>query len=335
MARGRTLAWDGEIAPPRARPVVGRAAPLGRDTAAVLDAIHRLVVSERIAIRDAEVDGRRVDVVLEHGRIAAVVGACRSAADRVIDAGGGALIPGLHDHHVHLLASAAARSSTPCGPPAVSDRRALADALRAADAALPTGQWLRGVGYHESVAGDLDRVGLDILLPTRPCRVQHRSGHAWILNGAALAAAGIAAGDNLPGGVEIDASGAPTGRIYGLDEWLRSRVPRHRAGPDGGGRATGELRGHGDDRCHARGDRDRTRTRRHRRAQRKAAPAGRHHRQPVATGGRRPRRPGTRAGEDRPRRPPAPRPRRGDRQLSLGAGRAAAASPCTASRGRR
>ena len=40
MARGGTLAWDGEIAPPRARPVVGRAAPLGRDTAAVLDAIH-------------------------------------------------------------------------------------------------------------------------------------------------------------------------------------------------------------------------------------------------------------------------------------------------------
>ncbi len=183
-------------------------------------------MSERIAIRDAEVDGRRVDVVLEHGRIAAVVGAGRSAADRVIDAGGGALIPGLHDHHVHLLASAAARSSTPCGPPAVSDRRALADALRAADAALPAGQWLRGVGYHESVAGELDRVGLDALLPTRPCRVQHRSGHAWILNGAALAAAGIEAGDSLPGGVEIDASGAPTGRIYGLDEWLRSRVPR-------------------------------------------------------------------------------------------------------------
>ena len=41
MARGRTLAWDGEVAPPRARPVGGRAAPLGRDTAAVLDAIHR------------------------------------------------------------------------------------------------------------------------------------------------------------------------------------------------------------------------------------------------------------------------------------------------------
>jgi predicted amidohydrolase YtcJ len=183
-------------------------------------------VSERIAIRDAEVDGRRVDVVLEQGRIVAVVGAGRSPADRVIDAGGGALIPGLHDHHVHLLASAAALSSTSCGPPAVSDRRALGDALRAADAALPAGAWLRGVGYHESVAGELDRFTLDAIVQSRPCRVQHRSGHAWVLNSAALATAGIEADDSLPAGVEIDASGAPTGRIYGLDEWLRSRVPR-------------------------------------------------------------------------------------------------------------
>jgi hypothetical protein len=42
MACGRTLAWEGDVAPPRARPISGQAAPLGRDTAAVLDAIHRL-----------------------------------------------------------------------------------------------------------------------------------------------------------------------------------------------------------------------------------------------------------------------------------------------------
>jgi predicted amidohydrolase YtcJ len=182
-------------------------------------------VSERTAIRDAEVDGRRVDVVLLDGRIAEVVGAGRSTADQVIDAAGGALIPGLHDHHTHLLASAAARSSTSCGPPAVADRRALAISLAAADAALPAGTWLRGVGYHESVAGELDRFGLDAFVPRRPCRVQHRSGHAWILNSAGLAAIGIEAGDDLPAGVEVEASGAPTGRIYGLDGWLRSRVP--------------------------------------------------------------------------------------------------------------
>jgi hypothetical protein len=40
MAAGRTVAWDGDVAPPRARPVAGRAAPLGRDTAAVLGALR-------------------------------------------------------------------------------------------------------------------------------------------------------------------------------------------------------------------------------------------------------------------------------------------------------
>jgi crotonobetainyl-CoA:carnitine CoA-transferase CaiB-like acyl-CoA transferase len=40
MAQGPTMAWDGEVATPRSRPRVGRAAPLGRDTNAVLDAIR-------------------------------------------------------------------------------------------------------------------------------------------------------------------------------------------------------------------------------------------------------------------------------------------------------
>ena len=49
-----------------------------------------------------------------------------------IDAAGGALIPGLHDHHIHLTALAAARSSIACGPPEVGDRSQLRDSLRAA-----------------------------------------------------------------------------------------------------------------------------------------------------------------------------------------------------------
>jgi hypothetical protein len=37
MATGVALTWEGEVAPPRARPPAGRAAPLGRDTRRVLD----------------------------------------------------------------------------------------------------------------------------------------------------------------------------------------------------------------------------------------------------------------------------------------------------------
>ena len=121
------------------------------------------------------------------GRIAEIGERARArAGEPVLDADGGALLPGLHDHHVHLLALAAALESVACGPPAVRDRAALAAALRGAP-----GEWLRGVGYHESVAGALDRAALDALVPDRPARIQHRSGALWMLNSRAIERLGL------------------------------------------------------------------------------------------------------------------------------------------------
>lgn len=130
-----------------------------------------------LVLADVEVDGRRTDVVLRDGRPAceAIAGA------EVVDGRGGALLPGLHDHHLHLLASAAAARSVDCGPPAVRD----ATSLRAALAAAP-GPQVRGVGYHERVAGPLHRDLLDQVVPDRPARVQHRTGGLWVLNTLAL-----------------------------------------------------------------------------------------------------------------------------------------------------
>jgi predicted amidohydrolase YtcJ len=179
-----------------------------------------------VLFRHADVAGSRVDVLVADGRVGAWCPAGEGARQgvEVIDAGGGALIPGLHDHHIHLLALAAARRSVRCGPPEVRGFDDLAAALAAADRAAAPTAWIRGVGYHETVAGDLDRRALDRLVPARPCRVQHRSGHAWSLNSAALRSAGITA-STAPSGVERDVDGQPTGRIFGLDAWLRARVP--------------------------------------------------------------------------------------------------------------
>jgi predicted amidohydrolase YtcJ len=168
-----------------------------------------------LVIRSAEVDGRLVDVRIEGGRIAAL----RPASGRVrfrrggdvFEAGGGALLPGLHDHHLHLLAMAAAARSIRVGPSDVHGPAGFAEALRTADAALAPGRWIRAVGYHESVAGPLDRSALDAIVPDRPVRVQDRSGAMWVLNSAAVRAVGL----------ETTA----TGRLYGLDGWLAERVP--------------------------------------------------------------------------------------------------------------
>lgn len=183
-----------------------------------------------LLLRDVEVDGRRVDVAVRDGHVAAIGPAPGSlspdAGEPVVDGHGGALIPGLHDHHIHLFATAALDRSVRCGAPHVRTPEDLGRALRSA----PGTGWVRGVGYHERVAGDLDRYGLDAHLPDRPVRLQHRSGAQWVLNSAACAAVGLDTGP-LPDGAERDERGRATGRLRRLDGWLRGRVPAEPA-PD-------------------------------------------------------------------------------------------------------
>jgi predicted amidohydrolase YtcJ len=170
-----------------------------------------------------EVDGAVVDVDVAGGRIAAV-GRDLGQPDpvTVIEGNGGALLPGLHDHHLHLLAMAAAGTSVRAGPPAIIDRQGLAVALDRADRQLPEGRWLRAIGYHESVAGDLDRAELDRLVPARPARLQHRSGARWVLNSTAIDRLGLDDADLA--GLERDAAGRLTGRLHRADDWLRRRI---------------------------------------------------------------------------------------------------------------
>lgn len=138
-----------------------------------------------LLIRNCEIDGiGGLDARIADGLIADV-GAALSpdGEEMVIDAGRGALIPGLHDNHLHLFALAAALESVDCSPEALPDAKAFNAALQTASMRGP----VRGVGYFESVAGTLDRHVLDALVADVPVRVQHRSGSVWFLNSAALA----------------------------------------------------------------------------------------------------------------------------------------------------
>ncbi|MBH0114614.1 amidohydrolase family protein [Novosphingobium sp. YJ-S2-02] len=170
-------------------------------------------------IRNAEIwatgaPGICRDVRVGDTRIEAVGALSPRPGERVIDARGAALLPGLHDHHIHLAATAAARASLDCGPPAVCDESALRQALRRAGGS----GWLRATGYHESVAGMLRREDLDGWLPERPLRIQHRSGRMWFLNSRALDL--LLENAAPPSGLERDAGGW-TGRLFDEDAWLR------------------------------------------------------------------------------------------------------------------
>jgi predicted amidohydrolase YtcJ len=153
--------------------------------------------------RATTLDGAVVDLrVSEHIDEVADTLAARPGED-VLDAAGGTVLPGLHDHHVHLYSAAAAQTSIRVGPPQVRDHAGLAAALVGAE----TGEdgWIRAVGYHDSVAGPLDRDALDAVVSAVPLRVQHRSGVLWILNSAGLARIGLA--DH------------PDGRLRSVDSW--------------------------------------------------------------------------------------------------------------------
>lgn len=119
-------------------------------------------------------------------------------------------VPGARytDHHVHFLATAAARLSVD-----VSAARDVA-ALLAILSAVPGQGWIRAWGYEEwalaenrhPTAAELDRAA-----PGRPVVVHHRTGHAAVLNSTALAEVGA---DPGAGGLLVDRHD------------LLSRVPR-------------------------------------------------------------------------------------------------------------
>jgi len=135
-------------------------------------------------------DGGTADIRVEEWIVAVAERLVPSRGEQIYDAAGGAVIPGLHDHHVHLRSAAAALSSVRVGPAEVHSRDDLARALSTAQ--VGGDGWIRAVGYHEAVAGPLDRAVLDDVSPQAPVRVQHRSGVLWTLNSAGLACVGLA-----------------------------------------------------------------------------------------------------------------------------------------------
>ncbi|MCU1587079.1 MAG: putative amidase [Frankiales bacterium] len=165
-----------------------------------------------LLVRGATVGERVVHVRVRDGLVVELGPGLRRDGEEVLDASGQTVIPGLHDHHLHLHALASDLQSVRCGPPMTAD--AFAAALHGAT------EPIRGTGYHESVAGPLDRHVLDALVGDQQVRIQHRSGAAWFLSSAALAAYELLDSDDLA--VERDAAGRATGRLLRGDHLLRT-----------------------------------------------------------------------------------------------------------------
>jgi predicted amidohydrolase YtcJ len=183
--------------------------------------------------RDLRIDnGLIVDIAPELPRL---------KNSNVIDAEGGCLLPGLHDHHLHLMSLAASMRSVFCGPPKIHSPRQLIALLQRTQ---PSDDgWIRGMAYHDSIGPNIDRHWLDQYAPDCPIKIQHRSGAAWIFNTQGLEKLGLKTSglhklspllpDSaavefelvLPDGIERDFNGELTGRLFHMDQWLAERIP--------------------------------------------------------------------------------------------------------------
>lgn len=188
-----------------------------------------------IILRNVRVYGARAGVTaaaITSGFIAETgrdIDVTRRAGPRTeaIDCEGLTLIPGIVDEHIHLFAAASARNTVDCRPSTTPTIETLIETLRAT--ASGSGDWIRGRGYDDSPVGlgrhltrhDLDAVSRDI-----PVRVEHRSGHAAVLNTAGLAAVGIERDtEDPPGGAIVrDARGEATGLLLDMEGWLRDKA---------------------------------------------------------------------------------------------------------------
>ena len=135
------------------------------------------------------------------------------------------IVPGLIDPHIHVVLGSLQYNlpitppwpmATPHGMKAGLPNRAaylvaLSDLVEAAGPNEP----IVAYGYHNLVHGDLHRADLDAIAPDQPLIVWHYSSHDFYLNSAAIEAAGFTPEmAQRFHGVDLDADGALTGRIY-------------------------------------------------------------------------------------------------------------------------
>ena len=155
-----------------------------------------------------------------------------SMSGRVIDCGGGTLVPGFHDAHMHLMAYAATFGSVDCRPAEVSSIEDICRQIAHRAARTPQDQWISAWGYdpfHLAEDRHPTRWDLDRAAPDHPVRLNHRSGHACVLNSAALERVGISDDTDEPPGATIGRdleSGSPNGLLLEMQGFLDQRIPR-------------------------------------------------------------------------------------------------------------
>ena len=148
---------------------------------------------------------------------------------QVIDGQGLTLLPGFMDSHMHLLSLARTTQELDCRPEKASSVSAIVHRVFEWARIVPPGEWVRCYGYDDLALDERrhpTRHDLDEISPRHPVRLDHRSGHAAVLNSLGLQTAGINSDtpDPLKGVIERDANGEPTGVLLEMSDFLSQKV---------------------------------------------------------------------------------------------------------------
>lgn len=168
---------------------------------------HRPILFENVVV-----DRDRTSIAVIDGMV--VAGGVTREDAVVIDGQGGRLIPGLIDHHLHLMATAARAQSLDLSGLAAGDFESLVTTIRTHAGRGP----VRAIGLDYSGDPLLDRDALDRIAGDVPVRVQYRTGGIWVLNSAALDQQPIRAKRSQA--FERDGAGRLTGRVWRGEQQL-------------------------------------------------------------------------------------------------------------------
>ena len=140
----------------------------------------------------------------------------RRAQTVVVDAKGGAVLPGFNDAHAHLISGGLSLDQISLGDATTLD--AIKDTIRVWAEAHPEREWITGRGwYYQPFNGAMPtRQMLDALVPDRPAYLIAYDGHTGWANTRALHAAGITRRTKAPANGEIvkdRRTGEPTGAL--------------------------------------------------------------------------------------------------------------------------
>jgi predicted amidohydrolase YtcJ len=182
-----------------------------------------LVAAVPEAPERAEAVGMVGGRVVAVGARAEVRDAARPGA-RVIDAAGTAVIPGLHDFHIHLVGLARARSGVRLDD--ARDGVAVVERLARHAAGMAADAWVTGRGWSEAQLGAVPPGAMDEAVGGRSAFVSSHDGHSAWASAPALRTAGVGeATEDPPGGrIERGPDGRPTGVLRETALDLVSRV---------------------------------------------------------------------------------------------------------------